>query len=756
MSIDSSTTEEYKVIGKRGTKRFDIPIKVSGSATFTTDVSLPNQLYAKFVHCPYAHAKAKSFDISKAKSLPGVRDIITYEDPEIKAMPIAGAGTQAIDLSSPECHWEGEELGIIVAADTEEICEEAINLINIDWEELPFVLTIEEAIGGNAPIVYPERNPDNNVMFDWRIETGNIDEGFKQADITFEDEYKLHPLHHAGAETQVCLVQWIGDTVKIWTNVQIPDLKRSEIATALGVPLSKVSLEVNFKGGSFGQEATLTSACPRLNPYLGLLAKRTGRPVKYVYTRREHFYCAEPGLYAKVKVGIKNNGEITAIHMNAVGSGNVGGQADAWKSWGGLFSLWVREDLKCPNILDESSFVFVNKCPTWWFRCEENENAFIFASIIDRTAEITKLDPEEVIRLNARVNNSSCINVIKAGKEAISWDNKCHEPGKKILSNGKMHGLGMVWCHEWASVKGAYRPAAMRIETDGTVKLLSDTIDCGQCPNTTYAMIVAEVLGVKLDNVFMPQNNTNVGVPMQWPGGSTGCTRNGESWKACAIEARKQIFARAAPRLGVTPDELDMSDGTIFVKDNPEKSLPLRTSGISGLTVAVNPTDRPIGWGGNPLAYVEIPAPTVFQAHFVEVEVDPDTGKIEVTNVINVCDVGQAIRPESVEGQMYGGTIMAWGRPLSEDMIYDPQTGILLNGDLCNFQIASFLDCGPIETIIQESRLGIGPFGLAGVGEDTATLVPVGITNAVFNAIGVRIQENPITSEKILKALGKI
>ena len=281
---------------------------------------------------------------------------------------------------------------------------------------------------------------------------------------------------------------------------------------------------------------------------------------------------------------------------------------------------------------------------------------------------------------------------------------------------------------------------------------MGDTIDCGQCPNTTYQMIVAEVLGAKVQDVYMPQIGTDVGIPMGGPGGSLMLCINGNSWRYCALETRWQIFERAAPRLEVTPEELDMKDSVIFVKSNPDKTITLGS--VGNITVTTNPSQTSTGW---PSGYVaNHKEATLFQAHFCEVEVDTETGQVELTNVVNVNDLGTVVMPEIVEHQQYGGTVMAWGRPFCEDLIYDPQTGVRLNCNLYDFKYATFNDCGPIETIMKESHTGYGLWGLAGIGEDTATTMPTCITNAIYNAIGVRMNDLPVDPAKILKALGKI
>ena len=771
MEREPQNLQEFNVIGKRcselGIERFDSRPKASGSAIYSADIERPNMLWAKMLHCPYAHARIKSMDSSKAEALPGVKYVLRYDDPEIQAIPVLGGSLavadivaggavavrapEALVMGSDEFYWEGEEGGVAVAAESEEICDEALKLIDVEWEELPFVLDIEEAMKPGAPILHPEVNPDSNLIVDWKIEKGDVEAGFAEADFVFQDRYTLRPLTHCGAETWNALAEWKGDRVTVWSNVQKITTRQTVLASQLGIPYSKVNYIVNYKGGSFGQENTCSvggGGYFRMQPFTAILAKRTGRPVKMHYSRRDQFYCAEPGMVADVEVGAKDNGKLTAVHIKAYGNGQSGGQVEIWCF--GLYSGFIREDCNCPNILSESGEVFVNKCPTWWFRCEENENSFIMGSVLDRVAEISGVDPTEVALINGLIPEPSLKECIEAGKKAIGWDEKWHAPGTKTLPSGKLHGMGFNWSHEFSSSGGAAFAASIRIEPDGSVKMMADVVDIGVAPHTTYAMIVAEVLGARIQDVYMPVSSTDVGIPQCGPGGSIALSFNSAAWVFCANETKRQLLERAAPKLEVSPDELDIKDSVIFVKADPEKSIPF--SSVGYLTVTTNPTETTYGW---PWAVIH-KDPTLYQTHFCEVEVDTETGQIEVTKVVNVNDAGQVIMPEIFEGQQYGASIMGWGRPLTEDMIYDPMTGVLLNGNLYEFKFATMNDCGPIETITKNSGLGYGVWGLCGVGEDCATVLPCAITNAIYNAIGVRIQKNPIYPEDVLRALGKI
>ena len=767
--------QEFNVIGKRGINRFGGYAKASGKATFTSDIILPGMLHAKILTSPYAHARIKSIDTSKAEALPGVKAVVTYKDKEIKDLPLVSC-TEDCPVLGDKAYREGSPIGAAVAAVSEEIAEEALKLIDVEWEELPFILDVEEALKPDAHLLYPEINPDDNIMVFYGIkathkdvfetlgipfEKGDVKKAFDEAENIKSLDIRLSKLAHAGAEPQVSVARWEGDHLRIWRESQDPRGDHLNLSKTLSMPMAKIFHHCGYCGGSFGNTSDAADRQGFMDTVIpAILAKKTGKPVKLQYSRRDNFYIGAEDLIGHCKVGFKDNGLITAVESD-VSTG--GGEQGCYGFVNGYFAgTWIDELLKCPNTKCTFRSVWQNKQYEASFRCEHNACCFILNTILDYVADELGMDPTEVALINSNDPGHVLKECIDAGKEAIGWDEKWHKPGTKRLPNGKMHGIGFAWGFNWGAA-GQPASAAVRICPDGTAQVIGAMSDVGVAPQTSYAMIAAEALGMRLKDVYMQVSGSDVGYTMQGASCSTCFCANGTVVKEAAEKAKKMLLERAAPKFGVTPEELDIKDSVIYVKAKPEKTCTIPDVLVPsrfGPPVGINLCP---GEGNDLVASVTShatpriePPYDCYQAHFCEVEVDTETGQWEIKRVVLVNDVGKAIYPESVNGQQYGGHIMGIGRDLGEEYIHDPTTGVLLNGDLLEYKIPTMLDWGPIETYIKESGLGPGPYGGVGIGEHLAVLTEPLISNAIYNAIGVRINDLPITPEKVLKALGKI
>jgi xanthine dehydrogenase molybdenum-binding subunit len=328
-----------------------------------------------------------------------------------------------------------------------------------------------------------------------------------------------------------------------------------------------------------------------------------------------------------------------------------------------------------------------------------------------------------------------------------------------------MHGIAFTWDHNWDDTRGT-GSAAVMIENDGSVAIIGQHVDIGPNPWTPLCQIVADEMGVSFENVHIKPWTVDTGFVLMSPDGSCNMVTNGNIVRKAARKARQMLLELAAEKFEVAcSDELDIQDGVIFVKADPTRSMPVREVVARSLPMHTSSafwTQPPIlawAWHNQGIwgQANETGRPRLCrQAHFMEVEVDPDTGQVEVTGVVNVNDVGKAISPEGVEAQMYGGTVMGVSRGILEEMIWDPQTGVLLNGNLLDYKVATMLDCGPIDTPFIETQLGHGPYGASGIGEATATIIPALLAPAVYNATGCWVDDFPITPGKVLEALGKI
>ena len=785
-------TVAFNEIGKRGIRRLDGYEKASGKALYTRDVQVPGMLCARVLMSPHAHARITRIDTSKAEALPSVRAVIRYDDPEVKGRELNGSyfgpewvtpeaaswGLKPIHLVlGNEAWYEGEPLGVVVAADSEELADEALRLTDVEWEELPFILDQEEALKPDAYILRP--GADTNIVqhpADERglIEKGDVEKGFREADKIIEFRVKRNAHLWAGAEPPSVVVRWRGDNLEMWVHEQQPYHAKMLISEWLNLPMNKITVYSLYQGGSYGGRGNPANSSENgMNVLAALLARRTGRPVKLLYNRSEYFF-GESGDMAVsyFKVGAKKDGTITAVQIK------------------NIFAVYMCtpgiehfiDNTRIPNLKCEGLAVDVSKGPAWWCRCEQLPNCLCLTLVFDRVAAELGLDPTEVAlrndgcdghdmtylseykREHGFPDRDSLKECIEAGKKAIAWDEKWHQPGMKRLPNGRMHGIAFTWNHDWDDVRGT-GSAAVMIENDGTVSIIGQQSDIGVNPWTAYCQIVADELGVRYEDVNIKPFNLDHGFALMSPDGSCNLCSNADVLRKATAKAKRMLLELAAQKFeGVKADELDIKDSMIYVKAAPERAKTVKevvTLAMPMFVSCVFWTEAPvIAWAWHTQGLwgeaLETGRPRLCrQAHFIEVEVDTETGEIEVTKVVNVNDVGKAISPETVEGQMYGGTYMGLGRALTEEMVWDEQTGVLLNRNLLNYKYASMLDYGPIETIIKETGMGHGPYGACGIGEATPTMIPALLGPAVYNAIGKWIDEYPITPDRVLEALGK-
>ena len=781
---------EYQQIGKRGVRRIDGYAKASGKAVYTRDVQIPGMLYAKMMRSPYAHARILHMDTSRAEKLPGVRAVMRYDDPEIKGRTLNGSvgGPDRLAgefsgfalkpenvILAEEAWFEGQAVGAVVAAESEEIAKEAIRLIHVEWEELPFLLDQEEALKPEAPVLLP--GAESNKVEDFRelFEHGNVEKGFKEADQIIEFEARRNAHLWAGAEMPSVLARWTEQRLELWVHVQQPYSVKLLLSEQLDIPMNQITMYSPYQGCSFGERCNPADfSINGMNTLAVLMAKRTERPVKLLFDRAEKFY-GESGdmMVGYFKVGAKNDGTITAVDMKNIFA--------VFQCTPGAEHLL--ENTRIPNLKCQAITADVSKAPAWWARCEQLPNAFCLTMIFDHVADALGLDPTRVALKNDGCEGhdmdwllkykkehgfperDSLNECIEAGKKAIDWDNKWHPPGEKKLLNGKLHGIAFTWDHEWDDTRGT-ASAAVWMENDGTVSIVAQHSDVGVNPWTTYCQVVSDELGVPFEDITIKPFDSDHIFSLMSPDGSCNLCSNAYVVRKAARKAKAKLLDLALRSFeGLTADDLDVKDRHVFEKKNPKNKRAIKDIAIMSMPMhnAVGIWTEPpiVGWSWHQHGIwgdaMETGRPRLCrQAHFMEVEVDSETGEVLVTKVVNANDVGKAISPETVEGQMYGGTYMGVGRALTEEMVWDPQTGVLLNRNLLDYKIPTMDDCPEADTVIVETEMGHGPYGTTGVGEDVATLIPALLGPAVYNAIGVRVDDFPITPQKVLKALGKL
>ena len=820
--------KEFKVVGKRGLGRIDCDgkDKATGKAVYARDVMFPNMLYAKFIFCPYAHAKIKSMDTSKAEALSGVRAIIRYDDPDLPENfdqvilpgdllePNRGVPTWIL---GDEGYYEGVLMGAAVAADSIEICDEALKLIDIEWEELPFILDTDEALESGADIIYPfieekttsltdftctdlrqEGNVRKRVLYD----EGDIDEGFKQADNVIEFELKRAELTTMDPMCHFSAVKWEGDNVEVWMKDSTPGKGWVQVGGSygmpagdggrLGIPSENITLSQAYQGATLGGWDWETTMFHSLNPLTVLLAKKTGRPVKALWGRREEFGhgCTDWGTF-RFKVGFKDNGKITAVEMNNDFVNSIETNNHACMIAGSLHL-----NTSIPNIHVDAKAAWTNHHGTGAHRSEQKTSCTIINSIFSHVAAELEMDPTELAIINEGYHGhdkahfeelklaiglpdrDSLKECLEMGKAAIDWDNKWHAPGTKILSNGKYHGIGFAWNHEWDQYDFTSRtpvPGIVGIRADGKAELIEWQGDIGVAHRTACCMVIAEEVGIRFEDVtckhqYYPLDY--LGIEFGAAGASFTFGYNMRWIFAPARRLKQQILERATSAItvpmlwGMTteispvfpdmkPEDLDIEDSEVFVKADPSNRKTI-TEVMQGVGM-VNDAEEvpPELWADIPAVasddQVDMPGR---QCHFCEVEVDPETGAVDITNVACVNDSGFTVCPEGFEGQQYGGAIQGLGWGLLEEIIYDPPTGVILNSNLYDYHCPMLTEFGPITTLSPETGLGYNPYGCMGVGEDNADMYPSLPLDAIYNAIGKWV-DLPATPDKILKALGK-
>lgn len=770
--------------------RVDGQEKASGRVEYIDDIALkrrfPDMLYARVLRSPYAHARIKRIDLSKAEKLPGVRAILTYEDPKVASLKPTNAGwtdgtnTVSYDrmmwknfrdrrvLGDHAC-WVGDEVGVVVAAESEEVAEEALRLIDIEWEVLPFVLDPAEAMKPGAPVIHPEIAPDSNVLppddFAWPdviLKRGDVEKAFAEANVVIEVTSRYNNATHAVLDYWCCLAAWEADELTIWSNSYEGDQTRMHISNMLEIPMNKVRVISPYLGGSHGRGDTGDQP---FYIFTALLAKKTGQPVKFKHTRRESFPSGRTGELQYCKIGAKKDGTITAVYLKLIG--DSGAYADHVLA---ALKLIPPEYAECclghiPSLKMESYAVYTNKLPGSCMRGIGNVQVnFIMGLALDVLAEILGIDLIELALKNIgneyeALPNKSLGAILRQGAGRIGWK-KRHKPGEGPTYDGaKKRGIGLSFHHTWHAAWQELRrgpiQAIIRVNPDGTVYLEAPTVETGPGSNSCCVFACAETLGVRVEDVYWISTvDTETGIKDQVQTDSAVSYVLPESIHIAALDAKRQLLELAAPELEVTPEELDINDGRIYVKAAPQKGMTIKELfwkrdlfGGGDLVPILSSVSRPL-----PSEITGIP----YRAAFAEVEVDTETGQVEVLKLVVLGDCGTVMYPPGAEGQQIGGQSIGLGEALTEEIVYDEATGVPLNFNFIDYKIPTMADFPDIEPVLMEVWRGAGEYGACGIGESAGTCTPRAVANAVYNAIGVRIDDNPITPDKVLEALRKV
>ncbi len=715
-------SKNLKTVG-HATPRIDALERVTGKAMYTRDVSLPGMLYAAVLRSPHPHARIKSIDVSSAHAMPGVKAIVTHENCEVVwgAGGVAG-GVQYNDavkkitkqrryaFNNP-VRFVGEPVAAVAATDRH-LAEEALSRIKVEYEVLRFVLDPEEALKPDAVKIWPEGNLSLNNQNEAKPigqKRGNIEEGLRTSEHVFENRFSTTFVHNAQMEPRACVAAWEGDKLTVYTPTGGIGNCRNDMARDLGIPMDKVRVVCQYMGGNFGnknqnQDADLIAA---------MLAKQAGAPVKLEMSRKEDFI----GMHGRwptiqyFKVGVDREGALQAIQLR--GYSGMGGYRKNSGSIGGI------DAFQCANIETTIYPAYTNRTVSGNFRGPEYPQGYFgFQSMMDDVAYKVKMDPVEFALKNMtrkandqiEYTNFTLDECIRRGAEAFEWKKRWRpEPGS---DRGPVkRGAGMAFMAFRSGVGPSN--AVIHVDARGNYFVHVGVTDVGAGAKTTMGLIAAEALDVPLSKVKVVWGDTDRCPYSVGESGSRTTIQTGYAVVEAARDLRKQIA---------------------------EKGMP---TGTAVLTAATGPNPR---IDGNKVR-------NTFGAHFVEVEVDTELGHVRVLKYLAVQDCGRVINPLTAEGQIKGGALMGISMALHEDLIYDPRSGQPLTAGYYGARIITHRDAPNIEVMFIESDDGYGPFGAKSIGESGKVPAVGAVANAVYNALGHRMKDLPITRDRILEVL---
>jgi putative selenate reductase molybdopterin-binding subunit len=760
------------VVGKNA-RKVDGAKLVTGSPAFTDDIHLAGMLYGKILPSPHAHARIKRIDARKARALAGVHAVLTYKDVPRVAHTTAG---QAWPEPSPydtylldsKVRFAGDRVAA-VAAESRAIAERALTLIEVEYEVLPAVLDMEQAMAPGAAVIHDE--PDSTKIYDASRnlaghilrEIGNVDEGFREADLIFEREYRTQRQQHCSLEPHVTIC-WLDSDGRlvIRSSTQVPYHCRRQVAMILQIPVGRVHVIKPRIGGGFGgkQEMLLEDIC-------GALALATRLPVKMEFTRAEEFYMARSRhpQVLRMKMGVKRDGTVVASHMKVLATtGAYGSHANTVQGNTGSKVLPL---YRAPHLRFECDVVYTNAPVAGAFRgygCPQG--FFAQESLADEICHELGIDPVEFRRKNAirlgdidrlsaqlgegkeglpRVIRSCGLpECLERGAAAIDWQRK-----RAALPERTGHlkrGVGMSCTMQGSGIAGVdWASAFLKMNEDGSFCLQVGASDVGAGADTVLAQIAAETLGVSLEQIIITSGDTDI-TPFDVGAYASSTTIiSGGAVKKTAEKVRGQVLAVAAKMLDAPADDLACGNNEVFTTSEPAKRVSMSEVALQ----AMYKEKTQIMDGAS---HFNTDSPPPFCATFAEVEVDMQTGQVRVLHLATAVDPGVAINPMQAEGQVEGAVAQGLGYALTEELVLD-EAGRPVNANFLDYKIFSAKDMPKLTTILVSTDEPLGPYGAKSVAEVPINGPAPAIANAIFHATGARICKLPIRPEDVLRAL---
>ncbi len=739
----------------------DAKEKVTGTAKYLDDMEFPNLLYGKILRSPHPHARILHIDTSKAEAVPGVKAIITAKDtPGRKfGMEIPDVDVLAVD----KVRYVGDEVAA-VAADTEDIAEEAISRIEVEYELLPVVDDPETAMKPGAPLVH--ENAKNNIAKEYHLSRGNVEADFASCDYVFEHEFSTHRVSGLYLEPFGAVAWWGSDgRLTMWTGLQAMFQGRNELARALGIDPSRITLKSPYVGGGFGAKIWLRN----FHPIAAILAQKAGQPVKIVLTREEEQLTTRPRVAPRmhVKLGMMKDGTMVCKESKIIADNG----AYSWAAPKVLLNMAMRTDClyRFKSSKADAYLVYTNLIPTSGFRGYGNSQMhFALESFIDMCCREIGLDPVEVRLKNAirqgdvtlhkwKIRSCGLSECVEKASEAIKRDRlPAVDQGGRIR-----RGIGVACMTHVSGNRSGEKfdgsSAMIRIHEDGNVFVFSGEADLGQGSKTVFAQIAAETLGVPIDTITLMPIDTDVSPFCLGTYSSRVTTVGGKAVQLAAQQVKTQVLDLAANMTGHPVQSLTMENGVIHSSEDENLTLSLKEvaqkaiRSNAGVPLTAYITYDPPTEGSDSEFYGDYSSAYTYGAHAVEVEVDTVTGKVKVLRVVAAHDVGKAINTLGLQGQITGGVAQGVGWCLYENMQFDK--GQPLSKGLHGYTLMTIADMPEVQSIIVETNDPIGPYGAKGVGEPTLIPTAPAIANAIENACGIRITDLPITPEKVYQAL---
>jgi CO/xanthine dehydrogenase Mo-binding subunit len=754
---------DYSVVGK-SVERTDGRVKVTGRARFAGDLVAPGMLHGKILRSPIAHGKILNIDTSKAEKSPGVLGVITGQDFPGKPYGTRPDTRDQLPMPITKVHHFGEGVAAVAALD-EDIAEEALDLIKVEYEELPVVLTAEDALKPDAPQVNEFKK--SNLAYSSDFIFGDVEKGFAEADLIKEESFSSQRVTVGFIEPHACLAEVDpSGRILLQGSKQSPYITWRHMCRALGVPLSKMRIVNPFVGGAFsGKHDPFDVDFAAVK-----LAQITGRPVRIVLNYDEVLasYRQRNAMNARLRLGVKKNGAITALDAENILEGGPIAGIGPFNIY--YFGAFLNIPYKIPAIKYHGKLVYSNRAPCGTVRGQEIVLAqFALDSLLHMVGEELGVDPVEIRKVNAVTDNWTTANGIVVDVSGLS---KCIEKSAGAIkwaesrkSRPKGRGIGFSCAsHPSGPRLGGHfgSSVVLKLVEDGKVIVTHGGTEIGQGANTVFCQMAAEVLGLTMEDVVQGVSDSDTAILDSGMFGDRCTFWDGNATILAAKDLRTQLADIAAELLEADPELLVFKDKRIFVNGEPEKCVDFLMAVRKAYYEKGTPLYGKGYWAATDIDIVDwktgkgnLAHGLDFIATAIELEVDEETGKVTLLKSAHGDDAGQPINPLLLDGQVLGGSTHMIGHGLMEDSLYD-EKGLSLNYTWRDYKQPTSMDV-PMETVVEHVHTHdpFGPFGAKGAGEASSCSTLAAIANGIYDAVGVRITDLPITPEKIFKALKK-